>query len=428
MQLTRRSLLVGAAATVGATSVAFCRPATRPGRVGGYGQASTAALNVRNLGARGDGVHDDRPAIQAAIDTMAQHGGGTVFVPQGTYVVSRAPNSAVAISLKSGVTLQGQGAGSVLKLQDGVGGHTLNIAEQSNCAIRDMVIDGNRERQPSVGHTVRTGGVDGLLLSNLIIRNAYHYGIGLEAGSNRNVRIDQVTIQNTGGDGIDIKNKDDNDSGIQLSNVTVSNWGLNTTRQTQAAIDLRGPVRLSNIRISNPGAFDAVGVRMRQGDVGNVNGIGGHYSQLDGFDIRMGNGRAQRGIDVVARDVTVANGTISGGNRGLVVQEVGFQGRGIIVQGCSGSGILVSADNPRFHGNSAIFSDCRVADCGETGIDVEADGVQLIRCASHGSRGPGLFIRNGAKGTTVNGGDFRGNAGPPVIDRGLGSRVAALAG
>lgn len=44
-------------------------------------------LNVRDFGATGDGVTDDGPAFQSALDALAAAGGGTLFVPQGKYVI-----------------------------------------------------------------------------------------------------------------------------------------------------------------------------------------------------------------------------------------------------------------------------------------------------------------------------------------------------
>jgi hypothetical protein len=41
--------------------------------------------NVQGFGAKGDGVADDTTAIQAAIDSVASRGGGTVYIPAGTY-------------------------------------------------------------------------------------------------------------------------------------------------------------------------------------------------------------------------------------------------------------------------------------------------------------------------------------------------------
>jgi polygalacturonase len=64
----------------------------------GAGVAGAAEHNVRQYGAKGDGVARDTAAIQAAIDAAAAAGGGTVLVPPGKYAIAR-------IELKSGVTL-----------------------------------------------------------------------------------------------------------------------------------------------------------------------------------------------------------------------------------------------------------------------------------------------------------------------------------
>ena len=49
--------------------------------------AQTATLNLRDFGAIGDGVTDDGPALQQALDALAQAGGGTLFVPAGRYAI-----------------------------------------------------------------------------------------------------------------------------------------------------------------------------------------------------------------------------------------------------------------------------------------------------------------------------------------------------
>jgi len=44
-------------------------------------------INVRDFGAKGDGVTDDTDAIQAAVDSIGGGQGGTVNIPRGTYMV-----------------------------------------------------------------------------------------------------------------------------------------------------------------------------------------------------------------------------------------------------------------------------------------------------------------------------------------------------
>ena len=61
-------------------------------------KAPSVLFNVREFGAKGDGQALDSPAINKAIETAAKAGGGTVFLPAGTY-------RSFSIRLKSNITL-----------------------------------------------------------------------------------------------------------------------------------------------------------------------------------------------------------------------------------------------------------------------------------------------------------------------------------
>ncbi|MBR2152518.1 MAG: hypothetical protein IJ944_04455 [Clostridia bacterium] len=64
-------------------------------------QAVVAEVDVTAFGAYGDGEHDDYLAFQTAIDEVGTRGGGSVFVPVGTYKISH------ALHIPNGVTLLG---------------------------------------------------------------------------------------------------------------------------------------------------------------------------------------------------------------------------------------------------------------------------------------------------------------------------------
>lgn len=49
--------------------------------------------NVKDYGAKGDGVTDDGPALRALMALVKANGGGEVFFPKGTYIVKRDVNS-----------------------------------------------------------------------------------------------------------------------------------------------------------------------------------------------------------------------------------------------------------------------------------------------------------------------------------------------
>ena len=70
-------------------------------------EAPPAQYNIRDFGATGDGKTIDSPAINKAIDAAAAAGGGTVFVPPGTYLC-------FSIHLKSNICLSLDQAATIL--------------------------------------------------------------------------------------------------------------------------------------------------------------------------------------------------------------------------------------------------------------------------------------------------------------------------
>ncbi len=64
-------------------------------------QESRETFNVRLLGARGNGRTDDTAAIRAAVQLIAQAGGGRLYFPNGVYPISG------SIDLPSGITIEG---------------------------------------------------------------------------------------------------------------------------------------------------------------------------------------------------------------------------------------------------------------------------------------------------------------------------------
>ena len=61
---------------------------------------------MRDFGAVGDGVTNDGPAFQAALDSLAVAGGGTLFVPEGKYAITT-PVSKNFAGLASSITIRG---------------------------------------------------------------------------------------------------------------------------------------------------------------------------------------------------------------------------------------------------------------------------------------------------------------------------------
>ena len=179
----------------------------------------SGAGSVRAFGARGDGVTDDAPAIQRAIDAAAKAGGGVVTLDPGTYLLRYRPSDdgdgGSALTLRSGVTLEGTDrARCILKLADaqlGPGSYARIIAskgEISRAVLRGFTIDGSRQGQGQFrdgfgGAAVLLGWkgrcVD-VTVENLNVRDAVGQGIMLQGSIeslSRNLRIANNLVERT---------------------------------------------------------------------------------------------------------------------------------------------------------------------------------------------------------------------------------------
>ncbi|VVP23508.1 hypothetical protein PS874_03830 [Pseudomonas fluorescens] len=150
-------------------------------------------FNVQNFGAKGDGITDDTAAIQSAIDAAAAAGGGQVYMPTGTYIVSGGEEpSDGCLMLKSNVYLYGDGMGETnVKVADGSDTKITGVIrsaygeETHDFGVSNLTIDGNRDST--------TGKVDGWF-------NGYIPG---QEGYDSNVTLDSVEIKDCSGYGFD---------------------------------------------------------------------------------------------------------------------------------------------------------------------------------------------------------------------------------
>ena len=109
------------------------------------------AKSVLNFGAVGDGVHDDRPAIQAGIDYLHSLGGGTLNLPKGyTFLLKSKPVNTgdQLLRLKSNVNITG---GGVVKISDNFGDYHSVFnggTGLKNVTIKDIIFDENTRGNP----------------------------------------------------------------------------------------------------------------------------------------------------------------------------------------------------------------------------------------------------------------------------------------
>lgn len=194
---------------------------------------SAMSTNVKDYGAKGDGVNDDSNAIQAAInDTLP---GGTVFIPEGVYIIGTShgqqgtigpnacgidPSSQEQSGLmvrKPNLRITGAGRGTILKLANRVKMRIISILGP-NTLIEKLVLDGNGANRvqidPATGQPFSwpCGLVVGALLSgnaapigNVTVRdiesrNGIEDGLGVAATPSFTVQ--SVYVHDNGGYGV----------------------------------------------------------------------------------------------------------------------------------------------------------------------------------------------------------------------------------
>ena len=155
------------------------------GKPTGWRKKYRDMLNVRDFGAKGDGVTDDTAAIQAALDAASTRGISAVLFPTGTYKVSATTadnNFFAALTVHSGQRLLFDAA----TLQLTANGYdfyaVLNIHNVNNVTVEGgLTIIGDRE-----SHTATTG----------------ESGHGIRIVNSHNVHVSDVDIRYTWGDGV----------------------------------------------------------------------------------------------------------------------------------------------------------------------------------------------------------------------------------
>lgn len=147
-------------------------------------------FNVRNYGAKGDGITDDTAALQRALDAARAHGGGTVYLPGGVWTLKG------RIRVPAGVELRGaqenpffaNNARSVVLLYGGKGTTegpapiTLDSSGTTGSGIRGLFFwypEQDSSRKYTFPPTIRTEGPRCWLI-NVAIANAYD---GVDMGS-----------------------------------------------------------------------------------------------------------------------------------------------------------------------------------------------------------------------------------------------------
>ncbi|MDQ1444037.1 MAG: hypothetical protein QOI20_501, partial [Acidimicrobiaceae bacterium] len=179
--------------------------------------------NVKDFGALGDGVADDRPAVQAAINAANAAGGGVVAIPAGTYRMTLAGNPPYLYCLQiyPRITLAGSGAASVLRITSNANtgaadGDWSAIILQADAAVaaddfamHDLTIDCNGSGNPINSQSMTASG--------------YHARFAVQILKGDRIRVERCRFTDIG-DNINtlVLNGDINPGlGWQINNATI---------------------------------------------------------------------------------------------------------------------------------------------------------------------------------------------------------------
>jgi hypothetical protein len=276
-----------------------------------------SGLDIRWFGAVPQGnPSDTTTAIQRAMNLAATVSVGRVRVPRGewrlgkttteTYLTSAMPvgqQDQYALKIPSGVVLEGDGYLTRLKRYVAATLVVVLCAETVGSVVRNLTIDGNATSFPYVGDTYGSGagmfvesmsGTEDKMntLDTLWIEDTPGYGIGVEWGNHRGLTIQNIAIDGTGSDGIDIKRMNSgvfDAKAIVLNAIKVTNFGKTATDvASQAGVDIRGWVTATNLHVYGAwGAQASSGIRIHDTG-GGV--IGGHHASVNNFFIERTSG------------------------------------------------------------------------------------------------------------------------------------------
>ena len=261
---------------------------------------SAAVLDVKDFGATGDGKTSDTTAIQKAVDTASQSGGGSVHFPAGQFVTG-------TILLKDNVTLQLDTNAVLLGSLDigeyqnidaftsgngaGFGCCLIGAVDAKNTGIEGAgTIDGRGKEllaaRPKGNNTrpflIRFVRCDGVKVSDVNLRSPAAWTAHFS--QSRNVAVDRVKIVSLGlgnNDGLDI----DSCRNVQITECDIDSGDdaicLKTT-STNACRD----IRVAGCKLKSHWAGIKFGTESA-GNFENITVTGCHIREAQGGGIKL---------------------------------------------------------------------------------------------------------------------------------------------
>lgn len=378
-------------------------------------------ISVKDFGATGDGVTDDVDAINAAVTYLVSRGGGILFFPKGTYLVSE------HIKVRDYITYEGEGWSTVVKAMassvDNVfGGYGPDYDfDIQSPVIQNMCIDGNNTgvayndalapgADDAYQNVIRMHRWKNAIIQNCLIRNAVFNGISCYHGCHGSKIVNNY-IANIG------KSPDPaagyySYNGIFLEwygdNIEISDNIITGTRQASIIC-----------QVADTGGMSKIGIRRNRCFLAQTEGIivkdqsSGATGILDDFWIE---------------DNYVQQSSLGGSTAAIRVERnspgyfaFNFKIASNTIKDSSYIGLLVNTG-----AKSALLVDNTVYSSGNKGIIDAGEDTEITSCTSLNNVGANLDITSGTR-TRVIGGQYlatgpnegqRGTFTPTVLNGG----------
>lgn len=367
--------------------------------------ASTKTFTPITASCAGDGVTDDRVAFQNLINAVASSGGGEIYIPSGTYNLSKSPNGFFNLLVSGNITLTGAGKNVTTLMQaSGTAGSVRLLATTgSNITIKNLTLDGNKSNMSVDEHRagIFANETYGLQISNIVSKN--FTGDGIQLYNNvYDVYMQGCLIEQNDRDGISFTAPVD---GAYVNNVTIVGNIIRNNAVQQ--ID------------SEPGAG---GLTTNVHIVGNQIGAGLNDRGIESYIVTVANAKAwtiasnelNGTVEVIfAEDVTISNNVIdnysssstvfcyySNKNISICNNIIRFKNPSSTNQ----AGLYVVAVNPNYQTTSLTF-------CGN-----------VVDCSGSHASSFGALIQ-GANDILISNNVFRGPASASAAGVGAGIAV-----
>lgn len=200
----------------------------------------TTPVSVKQFGAVGNGVSDDTPFIQAAIN-YAQAISSSLYFPVGTYNVT-------GLSITAGITLFGEGEFASVLFLTTTNGTTISVNTLAAIFISDLAFEqaSGATGGSSLAITGPTNANSQSIFRNVLFNNSF---IGIHAIQAATWIVDSCFFANHINTGMLIENQFNADSGDScISNCLFSTFSTNGIGITQYS---SGGLKITNTKIIN---------------------------------------------------------------------------------------------------------------------------------------------------------------------------------